>query len=121
LIVEHFRQVGESTGRGYNITETLSSNVDDKTMHELYLWPFADAVRAGVGSVMCSYNQINNSYGCQNAKLLNNLLKDELGFQGFVMSDWQAQHSGMSHMKNVLKGTIAEHYKAFPAQPQGST
>lgn len=45
---------------------------------------------------MCSYNQINNSYACQNSKLLNNLLKDELGFQGFVMSDWQAQHSGAS-------------------------
>lgn len=63
-------------------------------MHELYLWPFADAVRAGVGSIMCSYNQVNNSYGCQNSKLLNNLLKNELGFQGFVMSDWQAQHAG---------------------------
>lgn len=65
-------------------------------MHELYLWPFADAVRAGVGSVMCSYQQINNSYGCQNSKALNNLLKDELGFQGFVMSDWQAQHTGVA-------------------------
>lgn len=91
---EHFRQVGEWVDRGYNISAALSSNVDDKTMHELYLWPFADAVRAGVGSVMCSYNQINNSYGCQNSKLLNGILKGELGFQGFVMSDWQAQHSG---------------------------
>lgn len=63
-------------------------------MHETYLWPFADAVRAGVGSVMCSYNQINNSYACQNSKMLNNILKGELGFQGFVMSDWQAQHTG---------------------------
>ena len=45
---------------------------------------------------MCSYNQINNSYGCQNSKLLNNVLKDELGFQGFVMSDWQAQHTGVA-------------------------
>ena len=63
-------------------------------MHELYVWPFADAVRAGVGSVMCSYNQINNSYGCQNSKLMNDILKNELGFQGFIMSDWQAQHTG---------------------------
>ncbi|KAK4185063.1 glycoside hydrolase [Podospora australis] len=91
---EHFRQVGEARGYGFNISETLSSNIDDKTMHELYIWPFADAVRAGVGSVMCSYQQINNSYGCQNSKALNGLLKDELGFQGFVMSDWQAQHTG---------------------------
>lgn len=91
---EHFRQVGESVGRGYNISETLSSNIDDKTMHELYLWPFVDVVRAGVGSIMCSYNQVNNSYSCQNSKMLNGLLKGELGFQGFVMSDWQAQHTG---------------------------
>lgn len=44
---------------------------------------------------MCSYNQINNSYGCQNSYTLNYLLKGELDFQGFVMSDWQAQHSGV--------------------------
>ncbi|KAM7201133.1 glycoside hydrolase [Rhypophila sp. PSN 637] len=93
---EHFRQVGEAKNYGYNISETLSSNIDDKTMHELYMWPFVDAVRAGVGSVMCVYTQVNNSYGCQNSKLLNGLLKDELGFQGFVMSDWQAQHTGVA-------------------------
>ncbi|CAK7217980.1 beta-glucosidase [Sporothrix curviconia] len=93
---EHFRQAGEAQGYGYNITQSLSSNIDDKTMHEMYLWPFADAVRAGVGSIMCSYNQVNNSYSCQNSKMLNNLLKDELGFQGFVMTDWGAHHSGVS-------------------------
>nr|6SZ6_A Chain A, Beta-glucosidase [Thermochaetoides thermophila] len=89
---EHFRQVGD----GFDIDESLSSNIDDRTMHELYLWPFADAVRAGVGSVMCAYNQVNNSYSCHNSKLLNGLLKNELGFQGFVMSDWQAQHTGVA-------------------------
>lgn len=52
LLQEHFRQVGEAQGYGYNITEAISSNIDDVTMHELYLWPFADAVRAGVGSIM---------------------------------------------------------------------
>lgn len=50
-------------------------------MHELYLWPFADSVRAGVASVMCSYNQVNNTYACGNSKTINGLLKDELGFQ----------------------------------------
>jgi len=64
-------------------------------MHELYLWPFADAVRAGTGAIMCSYNQINNSYGCGNSYTQNYLLKQELDFQGFIMSDWQAQHSGV--------------------------
>ncbi|KAF2403632.1 beta-glucosidase [Trichodelitschia bisporula] len=93
---EHFRQAPEAIGYGYNITESVSSNVDDVTLHELYLWPFADAIRAGTGSIMCSYNQVNNSYSCQNSHLLNGILKGELGFQGFVMSDWQAQHSGVS-------------------------
>lgn len=93
---ERFRQAPEAVGYGYNITESISENVDDKTMHELYLWPFADAVRAGTGSIMCSYNQINNSYGCANSYTMNYLLKQELDFQGFVMSDWQAQHSGVS-------------------------
>lgn len=93
---EHFRQTGEAQGYGYNITNTLSSNIDDKTMHELYLWPFADAVRAGTASIMCAYVNVNNSQACQNSYLLNHLLKGELGFQGFVMSDWQAQHSGVA-------------------------
>jgi beta-glucosidase len=41
---------------------STSSNIDDRTMHELYLWPFQDAVKAGAGSIMCSYNRVNNSY-----------------------------------------------------------
>jgi beta-glucosidase len=95
---EHFRQAPESNGYKTHtlINESLSSNMDDRVTHELYLYPFADAVRAGVGSVMCSYQQINNSYSCQNSKLLNGLLKDELGFKGFVVSDWGAVHSGMA-------------------------
>lgn len=71
----------------------MSSNVDDRTIHELYLWPFADAVKAGVASVMCSYNQVNGSQACENSKILSGLLKSELDFQGYVMSDWNAQHT----------------------------
>ncbi|PPJ61124.1 hypothetical protein CBER1_04160 [Cercospora berteroae] len=78
-----------------NVTiEAVSSNVDDRTMHELYLWPFANAVRGGVASIMCSYNRINGTYGCENTKTLNGLLKSELGFQGWVVSDWGGTHSG---------------------------
>lgn len=49
---EHFRQMPESNGFGYNISEPASSNIDDETMHELYLWPFAEGIRAGAASVM---------------------------------------------------------------------
>ncbi|KAG6128970.1 hypothetical protein E4U12_004964 [Claviceps purpurea] len=45
---------------------------------------------------MCSYQRVNNSYGCANSKTLNSLLKTELGFQGFVASDWDAQRAGMA-------------------------
>jgi beta-glucosidase len=71
-------------------------------MHELYLWPFANAVRAGTASIMCSYQRINGSYGCQNSKTLNGLLKSELGFQGFVMSDWLAVHAGVASIQAGL-------------------
>jgi beta-glucosidase-like glycosyl hydrolase len=73
----------------------ISSNVDDRTLHELYLWPFAEGVKAGVGSVMIAYNAVNGSACSQNSYLINGILKDELGFQGFVMSDWLAQISGV--------------------------
>jgi len=79
---EHFRQTSDADSFGFNISEPNSANLDDVTMHELYLWPFADGVRAGATSVMCSYNQVNNSQACQNSYILNYLLKRELGFQG---------------------------------------
>ena len=79
-----------------DLGESLSSNVDDRTLHELYAFPFMDSLRDGVGSVMCSYQRANNSYGCQNSKLLNGILKTELGFEGFVVTDWDAQHSGVA-------------------------
>ncbi|KIV90691.1 hypothetical protein PV10_05319 [Exophiala mesophila] len=88
---EHFRKSFE-----WGIPEALSSNIDDRTLHELYLWPFAESVRAGVASIMCSYQMLNNSYACANSKLMNGILKDELGFQGFVQSDWLAQRSGVA-------------------------
>ncbi|KAH8727042.1 beta-glucosidase-like protein [Phaeosphaeriaceae sp. PMI808] len=76
--------------------EAVSSNVDDRTLHELYAWPFMDSLREGAASIMCSYQRANNSYGCQNSKLLNGVLKTELGFEGFVVSDWDAQHAGVA-------------------------
>lgn len=79
-----------------NGMESLSSNIDDKTMHEFYLWPFQGSLRAGTGNIMCSYNRLNNSYGCANSKSLNGLLKTEIGFEGFVVSDWSAQHADVA-------------------------
>lgn len=79
---EQETQRGPSVNEDGKTIEAVSSNIDDQTMHEVYLWPFQDAVKAGVASFMCSYNRINGSYGCANAKTQNGLLKGELGFQG---------------------------------------
>lgn len=72
---------------------SMSSNVDDAVLHEMYLAPFYDAVHAGVASAMCSYNRLNGVYACENDELLNKLLKRQMGFRGYVVSDWTAQHS----------------------------
>ncbi|KAI9925170.1 hypothetical protein ASPWEDRAFT_120280 [Aspergillus wentii DTO 134E9] len=78
------------------VTQGYSSNIDDRTLHELYLWPFAEGVRAGVGSVMTAYNDVNRSSCSQNSKLINGILKDELGFQGFIVTDWFGHIGGVS-------------------------
>ncbi|KAI0481940.1 glycoside hydrolase family 3 protein [Xylariaceae sp. FL0804] len=72
--------------------DTMSADIDDRTLHELYLWPFMDAVYAGVASVMCSYNKINSTWSCENPATMN-ILKEELGFQGYIMTDWNGQHT----------------------------
>ena len=98
---EHFRRTLE-----WGLPHAVSSNIDDRTLHEMYGWPFQDSVKAGVGSVMCSYQMVNNSYSCGNSKLLNGILKDELGFQGFVQSDWLAQQSGVASALSGLDVTM---------------
>jgi len=73
--------------------EAVSSNIDDRTMHELYLWPFANAIRANTSSIMCSYNRVNGNYSCANSALLNDIVGKELAFPGYLVSDWYATHS----------------------------
>jgi beta-glucosidase len=77
---------------GYD-TDGTNVFIDDQTLHEVYLAPFAAASRAGVSSIMCSYNKINGPYSCGNAVTLIKTLKGEVGFKGFVTSDWGATHA----------------------------
>ncbi|KAF8487510.1 glycoside hydrolase family 3 protein [Russula ochroleuca] len=84
-----------------NQRKVESSNIDDRTRHEIYVAPFLRSVMAGLASVMCSFNLVNGTYACENNNTLNGILKNELGFQGFVMSDWHAQHSTMSAMTGL--------------------
>jgi beta-glucosidase len=66
--------------------EAVSSNIDDRTLYELYLFAFANVVRAGTLGVMCSYNRVNGKYACGNLEMLS-VLKEELLFPGYVVSD----------------------------------
>ena len=103
--VKHYIGNEQETNRNKDTTtntESVSSNIDDQTMHEVYLWPFQDAVQAGAGCIMCSYNRINNTYACSNSKTINDLLKTELNFQGFTVSDWGAQQDQLPSVEAGL-------------------
>lgn len=66
-----------------------NSQVDERTMRELYLLPFEIGVKEGEpGNVMCSYNLVNGLHACQNPFLLTDVLKKEWSFKGKVQSDW---------------------------------
>jgi beta-glucosidase len=67
--------------------------IGPQPLHEIYVAPFDDAVRAGVASIMCSYNKINGAYACNNPDTLMTVLRDQVGFRGFVTSDWGANHT----------------------------
>ena len=73
---------------------TIDVIVDERALQEIYLPPFAAALQAGgAGSVMGSYNRINGVYACENPLVLTEILRDQLGFRGFVMSDFLATQS----------------------------
>ncbi|KAK8112576.1 hypothetical protein PG984_013102 [Apiospora sp. TS-2023a] len=69
-------------GQDTDGTDRSSSNLDDRTFHELYLWPWVDGVVNGLGSVMCVMNRVNGTGGCENDYTLNQVLKKEVGFKG---------------------------------------
>ena len=71
-----------------------SANIDDRTQMEMYYPPFEAAVKSGVATAMCSYNKVNHIYSCANGHTLNYHLRDVMGYDGFVMSDWGAIHGG---------------------------
>ncbi|MBL6982807.1 MAG: glycoside hydrolase family 3 C-terminal domain-containing protein, partial [Anaerolineales bacterium] len=68
---------------------SISSEVDERTLREIYLEPFRIAIRnSNPWAVMSAYNRINGDYACENDHILLEILKDEWGYDGFVMSDW---------------------------------
>jgi beta-glucosidase len=88
-VMKHYVANDQETDR-----QLSSSNVDARTLHELYDLPFEIAVGRGhPGGVMCAYNQLNGVYSCENPTILDQYLKREIGFDGWVVSDFGAVHS----------------------------
>ncbi|MCX5289859.1 MULTISPECIES: beta-glucosidase [unclassified Streptomyces] len=72
---------------------SIDVRVDEQTMHETELRGFEAAVAAGTGAVMGAYNKVNGTFACENKTLLTDILRDQWGFEGWVMTDWFAAHS----------------------------
>lgn len=99
--IKHYAVNDQESGRG-----TVSADIDKRSMRESDLLAFEIAIKdSGVGAVMCSYNRVNSVYSCQNSYLLNDVLKLDWGFKGWVMSDWGATHSTV---KAALSGLDQE-------------
>jgi beta-glucosidase len=85
---------------GYD-SDNENTFIDDQTLHEVYVAPFDAAVKAGVASMMCSYNKLNGTFACGNKDTVTKILRDQIGFKGFVTSDWGAVH-GVDFIKAGL-------------------
>lgn len=81
---------------------TQSSEVDERSLREIYTPAFEIALEAKPWTVMCSYNPVNGVWASENRKLLNGLLREEFGYNGLIVSDWGAVH----HSGKAVKATL---------------
>lgn len=85
-----------------NYRHTQNSEMDERTFMELYAPPFERALKAKPSTVMCSYNLVNGVYASENKRLLSDLLRNRLGFDGVIVSDWGA----VKNRARALKATL---------------
>jgi beta-glucosidase len=98
--VKHYVVYNQETNRNNTSDNAI---VSDRAEREIYTPAFEAAVTQGqVDSVMCSYSAINGPFACENGPLQNGLLKGDLGFTGFITSDWGATHSTVASANNGL-------------------
>ena len=114
--IKHYAANNQETNRG-----SVDVLMDERTLREIYLPAFEAAVTEGKAySVMGAYNKFRGDYLCENAYMLNGILKGEWGFNGIVISDWDAVHSTAKTLQNgmdVEMGTIAPFDKFWLATP----
>ncbi|HEV3172656.1 MAG TPA: glycoside hydrolase family 3 C-terminal domain-containing protein, partial [Actinocrinis sp.] len=98
--VKHYAVYNQET---YRNTSSDNAVVDARTEQEIYLPAFQAAVQqGGADSVMCSYAMVNGTFACENPDLLQTILRNQLGFTGFVTSDWGGTHSTVASADNGL-------------------
>lgn len=103
-----------------------NSIVDERAYHEIYLKPFEIAVKqAQPTTLMCSYNQINGTYSSDNKELLTDILRNDWGFEGLVMTDWGAMADRIKGFKagcdlNMPGGSNYMEKKTLEAVRNGS-
>lgn len=108
--VKHFAANNQETRR-----MSGSSEVDERTLHEIYLPAFETAVReGGTRGVMCAYNALNGTFCAENRKLLTDILREDWGYKGFVVTDWGA-------VKDRVKGLEAGVDLEMPGSTSGKT
>ncbi|MEV6041490.1 glycoside hydrolase family 3 C-terminal domain-containing protein [Nonomuraea sp. NPDC052116] len=96
--VKHFAANNQETDR-----MRVSAEVDERTLREIYLRAFEHVVReARPATIMCSYNRVNGVYASENPWLLTTVLREEWGFDGYVVSDWGAVHDPVAAVRSGL-------------------
>ena len=91
-----------------------SSEVDERTLREMYLPAFEIAVQAKPWTVMCAYNAVNGVWASENEWLLRDILRDEFGFDGVIVSDWGAVHNSYRAAKATLDLEMPYSSKSYP-------
>jgi len=106
-----------------NNRQQVNVNVSEQTLHEIYLSGFEGAVNGGTGAVMCAYNRVNGAFSCENEYVLTTVLREQWGFNGWVLTDWGANHpSGVDALvagldQEMPGGFGAQWFTAFPEGP----
>jgi beta-glucosidase len=96
--VKHFLANNQETDR-----KSVDEQIGERALREIYMPTFEAAIEeAHSASLMCAYPKVNGAFDCENAPLLNGVLKKEWNFNGFVLSDWGATHSTVPSALNGL-------------------
>ncbi|KAL4967887.1 glycoside hydrolase family 3 protein [Aspergillus stella-maris] len=120
--VKHFAAYNQETNRfglapGFDAVDAI---VDERVLREVYFPAFKASIQEGnAGSVMCAYNKVNGEHACESSFLLNDVLKNDWGFDGFVVTDWYfAQRStvkaALAGLDNSQPGGDWMDYYGFP-------